>query len=150
MVGNVTLFPHLTYDQTPPTDVMLTASNLARTCARARARSSLHAALIPFPLHIQYFLLSTNQQGVARYKTVVQPGSRTATKNGRGDEFETKVTNLLIKRRQKISISSLGVYGCACVCEHAKQNETRVKSSQVKFICIAHFMYKTIQSALQK
>ena len=25
-----------------------------------------------------------------------------------------------------------------------------VKSSQVKFICIAHFMYKTIQSALQK
>ena len=25
-----------------------------------------------------------------------------------------------------------------------------LKSSQVKFICIAHFMYKTIQSALQK
>ena len=26
----------------------------------------------------------------------------------------------------------------------------KVKSSQVKFVCIAHFMYKTIQSALHK
>ena len=28
VVGNVTLFLHLAYDQTPPTDLMLTASNL--------------------------------------------------------------------------------------------------------------------------
>ena len=33
----------------------------------------------------------------------------------------------------------------------ARRGETRqVKLSQVKFICIAYFMYKTIQSALHK
>ena len=30
------------------------------------------------------------------------------------------------------------------------KHQFHFKSSQVKFICIAHFMYKTIQSALQK
>jgi len=46
--GNVTLYPHLAYNLTPPTDVMVTDSNLARTCARAQARSLLFAALISY------------------------------------------------------------------------------------------------------
>ena len=58
-------------------------------------------------------------------------------------------TDLLKQAHLYIFKTWAGIYEAVSIIKFYNDQTIVVKSSQVEFICIAHFMYKTIQSALQ-